>query len=262
MPSIGRADSRASTGRPARRYLPSQLWRIFVRQQVAVAKLVLPVGEIAAPDAVLGAAVMLEPVAAEIVGDRQQEVVMVVMLRPEQSSPPVRPGACARRSARALRQALPRCRRSRRARRPATARSADSALRRSAANPSGSRSSSPDSRCGCRSGRSGEARWRPSSPSERSPTPAPGCRGRNSRRDTSTWRPTGCSPCRASSTSRPWLAAVGDRYWKSTSTALTPCGTVDVEGVDVERVAHPLQLACRPRVARKPATFLISSRGL
>ena len=54
-----------------------------MRQQVAVAELVLPVGEIAAADAVLGAAVMLEPVAAEIVGDGQQEVVMVVMLRAE-----------------------------------------------------------------------------------------------------------------------------------------------------------------------------------
>ena len=43
-------------------------------------------------------------------------------------------------------------------------------------------------------------------------------------------------------TVRPWLSAVGETYWNSTSTALTPCGTVDVEGVDVERIAHPLEL--------------------
>ena len=83
----------------------------FVRQQVAVAQLVFPVGEIAAADAVLRAAVMLEPVAAEIVRDGQQEVVMIVMLARRTLSPPVRPAACAPRSARALPRARPRCRR-------------------------------------------------------------------------------------------------------------------------------------------------------
>jgi len=53
---------------------------IFVRQQVAVAKLVLPVGKIAALHTVLGAAMMLQPLAPEAVRDGQEEVVMIVVL--------------------------------------------------------------------------------------------------------------------------------------------------------------------------------------
>ena len=56
--------------------------RILVRQQVAVAQFVVPLGEIAAPDAVFGAAMMLQPDAAQVVGDGEQEIVMVVMLAP------------------------------------------------------------------------------------------------------------------------------------------------------------------------------------
>src|SRR3546814_1120322 len=57
--------------------------RVFVRQQVARRHLVLPVGEIADVGAVFRTAVMLEPDPAEIVGDREQEMVIVVMLRSE-----------------------------------------------------------------------------------------------------------------------------------------------------------------------------------
>src|SRR3546814_11118796 len=59
------------------------LFRSFVRQQVARRHLVLPVGEIADVGAVFRTAVMLEPDPAEIVGDREQEMVIVVMLRSE-----------------------------------------------------------------------------------------------------------------------------------------------------------------------------------
>ena len=57
--------------------------RKLVRQQVALPQLVVPVGEIAAADAVFRAAVMLQPDPAQVVGDGEQEVVMVVMLASE-----------------------------------------------------------------------------------------------------------------------------------------------------------------------------------
>ena len=57
---------------------------IFVRQEVPVAELLLPFGEIAALDPVFRAAVMFQPFPAKIIGDRQQEVVMIIMLSTEE----------------------------------------------------------------------------------------------------------------------------------------------------------------------------------
>ena len=80
------AHRRAEIGRPQVRAAPElaiPAMGIFVRQQVAAARPFVPFREIARRHAVLGAAVMLQPDPAEPVGDREQEVVMVVMLRSE-----------------------------------------------------------------------------------------------------------------------------------------------------------------------------------
>ena len=76
---------------------------IFVRQQIVVAKIVFPFGEIAGADAVFRAAMMLQPDAAETIGDREQEIIMVVMLRAEQLHRLLDQLACVARSAPALR---------------------------------------------------------------------------------------------------------------------------------------------------------------
>src|SRR3546814_6334870 len=54
---------------------------VLVRQQVGEAGLLLPVGEIAGADAVLAGALVLQADAAHLPGQREQELVVVVMLR-------------------------------------------------------------------------------------------------------------------------------------------------------------------------------------
>ena len=55
-----------------------------MRQQVAVRRTVIPVGEIVRPHAVLAGLVVFQPVAAQLVGQREQEIVVVVVVRVEQ----------------------------------------------------------------------------------------------------------------------------------------------------------------------------------
>ena len=54
-------------------------------QQVAIGRGVVPGGEVVGAQAVLAGLVVLQAVAAQLVGQREQEVVMVVVVRAEQA---------------------------------------------------------------------------------------------------------------------------------------------------------------------------------
>ncbi len=56
----------------------------FMRQQVALWRAIVPIDEIARLYAIFGTAMMLQPDPAKLVGDRQQEMVIVIMLCAEQ----------------------------------------------------------------------------------------------------------------------------------------------------------------------------------
>src|SRR3546814_8071650 len=57
--------------------------RVLVAEQVAAARLLVPVGEVAGAQAVLARALVFQPVAAHLLRQRKQEVVVVVVLRAE-----------------------------------------------------------------------------------------------------------------------------------------------------------------------------------
>src|SRR3546814_7207811 len=59
--------------------------RVLVAEQVAAAGLPVPIGEVAGAQAVLARALVLEAVAAHLLRQREQEVVVVVVLRAERS---------------------------------------------------------------------------------------------------------------------------------------------------------------------------------
>ena len=52
----------------------------LVRQEIALARGALPMGEVAAVDTVFARAMMLETDAAHAIGEREQEVVVIVVL--------------------------------------------------------------------------------------------------------------------------------------------------------------------------------------
>ena len=55
---------------------------VLVGQEVAIARLVGPALEVVGADAVLGRLMVFQPDARDLVGEQQQEVVVVVMMRP------------------------------------------------------------------------------------------------------------------------------------------------------------------------------------
>ena len=73
---------RPQVRRPAELAVPRMLE--FVRQQVAPGRRAVPVAEVAESDGVLARLVMLEPDPAQVVADRQQEIVVREMPRAEQ----------------------------------------------------------------------------------------------------------------------------------------------------------------------------------